>query len=166
MQAWTVTGTGYDRGRHPCSPVRQDRDHVHRGHHEPAQERRRAAVPVPGRIQDPGRHHVLGQLQPVDAAVPGDEVAIELADYRTGNEFRLGGTASIVGATITVLRSNAAGTAPTTTVVGTAPVTAVAPPEVGGEWELRIAPPPANPGKVFIRSSQGGVAGPFDVTVR
>jgi hypothetical protein len=102
----------------------------------------------------------------VDATVAGDEVAIELADYRTGNEFRLGGSASIVGATITVLRSNTAGTAPTTTVLGTAPVTAVAPPEVGGEWELRIAPPPANPGKVFIRSSQGGVAGPFDVTVR
>ncbi|HEY0125777.1 MAG TPA: hypothetical protein VGB58_01425, partial [Blastococcus sp.] len=102
----------------------------------------------------------------VDAAVPGDSVAIELADFRTGTEFRLGGSASIVGATITVLRSNAAGTAPTTTVIGTAPVTAVAPPEVGGEWELRIAPPPANPGKVFIRSSQGGVAGPFDVTVR
>jgi Chitobiase/beta-hexosaminidase C-terminal domain len=102
----------------------------------------------------------------VDATVPGDEVAIELADYRTGNEFRLGGSASLVGATITVLRSNAAGTAPTTTVVGTAAVTAVAPPEVGGEWELRIAPPPVNPGKVFIKSSQGGVAGPFDVTVR
>jgi Chitobiase/beta-hexosaminidase C-terminal domain len=103
---------------------------------------------------------------PVDAAVPGDTVAIELADYRTGTEFRLGGSGTIVGATITVLRSNTAGTAPTTTVLGTAPVTAVAPPEVGGEWELRIAPPPANPGKVFIRSSQGGVAGPFDVTVR
>ncbi|WP_448625580.1 chitobiase/beta-hexosaminidase C-terminal domain-containing protein [Geodermatophilus sp. URMC 64] len=101
----------------------------------------------------------------VDATVPGDEVSIELADYRTGNEFRLGGSASIVGATITILRSNAAGTAPTTTVIGTAPVTAVAPPEVGGEWVLRLAPPPANPGKIFIRSSQGGVAGPFDVTV-
>ncbi|MFW3169164.1 chitobiase/beta-hexosaminidase C-terminal domain-containing protein [Geodermatophilus sp. CPCC 206100] len=103
---------------------------------------------------------------PVDAAVPGDTVGIELADYRTGTEFRLGGSGSIVGATITVLRSNTAGTAPTTTVLGTAPVTALAPPEVGGEWELRLSPPPANPGKVFIRSSQGGVAGPFDVTVR
>jgi len=102
---------------------------------------------------------------PVDATVAGDAVTIELADYRTGNEFRLGGSGTIVGATITVLRSNAAGTAPTTTVLGTAPVTALAPPEVGGDWVLRLAPPPANPGKVFIRSSQGGVFGPFDVTV-
>jgi hypothetical protein len=101
----------------------------------------------------------------VDAAVPGDTVGIEQADYKTGVDFRLGGSGSIVGATITVLRSNAAGTAPTTTVLGTAPVTALVAPEVGGEWVLRIAPPPANPGKVFIRSSQGGVAGPFDVTV-
>ncbi|MGK5171935.1 chitobiase/beta-hexosaminidase C-terminal domain-containing protein [Geodermatophilus sp. CPCC 205761] len=109
----------------------------------------------------------------VDATVTGDAVTIELAAYRTGNEFRLGGSASMVtnGAgqpvTITVYRSNTAGTAPGTAIAGaTAPVTALVAPEVGGEWELRLAPPPANPGRVWIKSSEGGIAGPFDVTVQ
>jgi hypothetical protein len=103
---------------------------------------------------------------PIDATVAGDEVAIGLADFRAGVDFRLGGSGSIVGSTVTIYRGNAAGTAATSTVLGTAPVTAVAPPEVGGEWELRLSPPPTTaPGTVFIRSSNGGVAGPFTVTV-
>jgi hypothetical protein len=103
---------------------------------------------------------------PIDATVAGDDVAIEQADFRAGVDFRLGGSGSIVGSTVTIYRGNAAGTAATTLVLGTAPVTALAPPEIGGEWELRLAPAPTTaPGTVFIKSSNGGVAGPFTVVV-
>ncbi len=166
VQVWTVTGTGatatVTRAAQFDKTVTTPTAEITNLPKNAANERYRFRVAS----RTPQATTFSANSTAVDAAVPGDAVAIELADYRTGNEFRIGGSGSIVGATITVLRSNAAGTAPTTTVLGTAPVTAVAPPEVGGEWELRIAPPPANPGKIFIRSSQGGVFGPFDVTVR
>jgi hypothetical protein len=43
----------------------------------------------------------------------------------------------------------------------------VAPPEVGGEWDVRLrngASPATNPGRIFVESSMGGVAGPFTVS--
>ena len=167
VQAWTVTGTGTNavvtRAAQYDKVVTTSTAEITNLPKNTDGQRYRFRVAS----KTPAGTAFSGNSTPVDATVPGDSVAIELADYRTGTEFRLGGSASIVGATITVYRGNAAGTAATTTVLGTAPVTAVAPPEVGGEWELRISPPPATaPGTVFIKSSQGGVAGPFAVTVR
>jgi hypothetical protein len=40
-------------------------------------------------------------------------------------------------------------------------------PETGGEYDIRMRDgnaPPANPGKIYVESDGGGVAGPFTVT--
>jgi Chitobiase/beta-hexosaminidase C-terminal domain len=108
---------------------------------------------------------------PVDATVTRDQVSIAQAAYRAGGEFRVAGAAShpvdAAGAVVTVQvfgPARAGANTPSTTALGTAPVALVAG-EVGAEWELRIPAPATNPGRVWIKSSLGGVAGPFDVTV-
>ncbi|MCF3141448.1 fibronectin type III domain-containing protein [Paenarthrobacter sp. AR 02] len=76
-------------------------------------------------------------------------------------DFRVDGTSTVVGGTITV-RSGGPGGA----VLGTAPVTAAAAPGTGGIFTLRLRDgnaPAANPGTIWIESTLGGTAGPITV---
>jgi hypothetical protein len=67
-------------------------------------------------------------------------------------DFRIDGTGSTVGATVTVRRGG-----PTGTVIGRAPVTAAAAPETGGVWTLRLRDNAAgtNPGTIWVESNLG-----------
>jgi hypothetical protein len=90
-----------------------------------------------------------------------DRVTIGTARWKAG-DFRVTGTGSAVGATITVHQGSLGGR-----VLLTVPVTAAAPPETGGVWDARArnaAAPAANPGTIWIESSVGGTAGPFTVS--
>lgn len=87
-----------------------------------------------------------------------DTVVITSARWRSGREFRVGGTSATIGSIITVRSApNAAGVV---NVLGTATVAAL------GTWDLRIRGgnvPRTNPGTVFADSNLGGTAGPFTV---
>jgi hypothetical protein len=90
-----------------------------------------------------------------------DRVTIGTARWKAG-DFRVTGTGSAVGATITVHQGSLSGR-----VLLTAPVTAAAPPATGGVWDVRArnaAAGASNPGTIWIESSVGGTAGPFTVT--
>jgi hypothetical protein len=89
-----------------------------------------------------------------------DRVTIGTAKWKSG-DFRVTGTASVVGATVTIRAGS-----PTGQSLGQAAVTAAAPPATGGEYDLRLrngAAPATNPGTIYAVSSGGGVAGPFTV---
>ncbi|MGY1600869.1 chitobiase/beta-hexosaminidase C-terminal domain-containing protein [Geodermatophilus sp. SYSU D00815] len=107
----------------------------------------------------------------VNHVLPGDTIALDLAQYRTGDEFRLSGSGTVPGATITVHRMNAAGTGPVATPIAGYPTATVGPleaPENTGPWSIVMDPPPATPPAtaIWIKSSNGAVAGPFTVEVR
>jgi hypothetical protein len=76
-------------------------------------------------------------------------------------DFRVNGTSSAVGGTVTVRVGGPGGT-----IIGTAPVTAAAAPETGGVFTLRLRDgnaPATNPGNIWIESTLGGTAGPITV---
>ncbi|MCZ2858253.1 fibronectin type III domain-containing protein [Blastococcus sp. VKM Ac-2987] len=106
----------------------------------------------------------------VNHRVVGDDVAIGLAQFRTGDEFRISGSGTVPGATITVHRTNAAGTGPVATPLAGYPtgvVGAIEAPENVGAWEITVDPAPATaPAEIWIKSSEGSVSGPFPVEVR
>jgi hypothetical protein len=92
-------------------------------------------------------------------------LTITSASWKSG-DFKVVGTGSITGAQVTVYRANADNTVgaaiPNTTVTVTAPV---APANVG-DYSLRVrnaAAPATNPGRIFVKSDRGGIAGPFTV---
>jgi hypothetical protein len=91
-----------------------------------------------------------------------DQVAIGTAKWKLG-DFRVTGTSSVVGGTITVHKGTLSGVP-----LGQAAVTAAAPPAVGGVFDARskatTAPFNTNPGTVWIESTLGGAAGPFTVS--
>jgi Chitobiase/beta-hexosaminidase C-terminal domain/Fibronectin type III domain len=90
-----------------------------------------------------------------------DQVTITTAKWKSG-DFRVTGTASVVGATVS-LRVGA----PDGPSLGNAAVTAAAPPATGGVYDFRLrngAAPASNPGTIYVVSNGGGVAGPFRVT--
>jgi hypothetical protein len=89
-----------------------------------------------------------------------DRVTISSAQWKSG-DFRVNGTSSVVGGTITVRVGSAAGR-----VLGQAAVTAAVAPETGGVWTLRLrnaAAGTTNPGTVWVESTVGGTAGPLTV---
>ena len=89
-----------------------------------------------------------------------DQITITRAVWKPG-DFRVDGTASRVGETVSVRTGSATGP-----VLGSAAVTAAAPPATGGDYDMRLrngAAPPSNPGRIWVTSSGGGVAGPFTV---
>jgi hypothetical protein len=97
-----------------------------------------------------------------------DTVTIGSARWKSG-EFRVSGTGSVPGATITLHYVNADGTAGAAIPRATATVVAAVPPEVGGDWGIRLrdnAAPATNPGRIIAKSSNGGQAGPFTVSNR
>lgn len=91
-----------------------------------------------------------------------DQVAIGTAKWKLG-DFRVTGTSTVVGASITLHKGSLSGAS-----LGTFPVTAAAPPATGGVFDARIrstvAPFNTNPGTIWIESSVGGTAGPFTVS--
>ncbi|MGY1722971.1 fibronectin type III domain-containing protein [Blastococcus sp. SYSU DS0533] len=107
---------------------------------------------------------------PVNHRVVGDDIAIGLAQFRTGDEFRINGSGTVPGATITVHRTNAAGTGPALNPISGYPtgvVGALEAPENVGAWDASVDPAPATaPTEIWIKSSEGGVFGPFPVEVR
>lgn len=75
------------------------------------------------------------------------------------------GTGDRLGATVQVYRVAADGT-PGAAIAGmTAQVVAAAPPGIG-DYSIRARTnvPAANPGRIIVRSTGGGVAGPFTVS--
>jgi hypothetical protein len=90
-----------------------------------------------------------------------DQVTITTAKWKSG-DFRVTGTASVVGATVSIRVG-----APDGPSLGNAAVTAAAPPATGGVYDFRLrngAAPATNPGTIYVVSNGGGVAGPFRVT--
>jgi hypothetical protein len=97
--------------------------------------------------------------------VPG-QVSIATAKFKVG-DFRVTGADSVVGATVTVYTAVPSGQG--TTVVPGVPVAGASGPvvaaAVGGSFDIRVrnnALP--NPGRIFVVSNDGGIAGPFTVT--
>ncbi len=90
-----------------------------------------------------------------------DQVAIGTAKWKLG-DFRVTGTSTEVGGTITVHKGTLAGVP-----LGQAAISAAAPPAAGGVFDARTkattAPFNTNPGTVWVESTRGGVAGPFTV---
>lgn len=93
-----------------------------------------------------------------------DRVTITSARWKAG-DFRVVGTGSEVGRTVQVYRVNADGSRGAAIAGATAAVTAAAPPGIGDYTvRLRNGQPTSNPGRIFVVSSGGGVAGPFTVS--
>ena len=89
-----------------------------------------------------------------------DRVTI-IAQWKSG-DFRISGTGSVVGSTVTVRVGG-----PTGRLLGQAAVTAAAAPATGGVYSLRLrnaAAGTTNPGTVWVVSNTGGSAGPVAVT--
>jgi hypothetical protein len=89
-----------------------------------------------------------------------DRVTIGTAKWKVG-DFRVTGTASVVGKTVSVRTGSATGP-----ILGSALVTAAAPPATGGVYDIRLrnaAAGTSNPGQIWVTSTGGGVAGPFTV---
>jgi hypothetical protein len=94
-----------------------------------------------------------------------DTVSISRATWKAG-EFRVRGAGSVVGAIVTIRPVGADGKIDRTRSLGQGQVVAAAPPAIG-EYDIRLrngAAPATNPGRIFIESDGGGVAGPTTVT--
>ncbi|WP_207454415.1 fibronectin type III domain-containing protein [Herbiconiux sp. SYSU D00978] len=89
-----------------------------------------------------------------------DRITVVRAQWKA-RDFRIEGTSTTVGGTVTI---HAGG--PTGPVIGTATVTAAAAPETGGVWNVRLRNNAAgnNPGTIWVESTVGGTVGPFTVT--
>jgi hypothetical protein len=92
-----------------------------------------------------------------------DTVTIGTAKWKSG-DFRVTGSGSAVGAFLEV--RNATATGPGTTVLARGQVEPPVAPATVGTYDIRVrnaAAPPVNPGKIYVVSENGGVAGPFTV---
>jgi hypothetical protein len=97
-------------------------------------------------------------------AVTAENVGITTAKWKTG-DFRVTGTSTAANGTVTVWRANADGSVGAQLGTLEATLTTAVAPATGTtyDWRLRAGVPTTNPGKVFVKSSNGGVAGPFTV---
>jgi hypothetical protein len=102
------------------------------------------------------------RVRPVASTI--DRLTITTARWKVG-DFRVVGTGSATGAVITVYRANADGTIGPVITGATATVTAPVAPATVGDFSIRqrAGGPATNPGRIFVRSDRGGVAGPFTV---
>ena len=104
---------------------------------------------------------------PVVFPSPTDIIAITSAKWIARKSFRVTGTGNVV-ATITLYSSTAAGTIGSimtlrgSTIPITAPITCVGA-VCQFDINLRNGIPLTNPGRIFVKSSSGGVSGPFVV---
>jgi fibronectin type III domain protein/Fn3 domain-containing protein len=95
-----------------------------------------------------------------------DTVSIGTAKWKSG-DFRVTGTGSLVGAIVIVRPATSTGAIDRTRSLGTAQLVPAAPPAVGGTFDIRLRnanAPATNPGKIYVESDSGGVAGPFVVS--
>jgi hypothetical protein len=95
-----------------------------------------------------------------------DTVSIGTAKWKSG-DFRVTGTGSLVGAIVTVRPATSTGTIDRTKSLGTTQTVPAAPPATGGTYDIRLRngnAPATNPGKIYVESDSGGVAGPFVVS--
>jgi hypothetical protein len=79
--------------------------------------------------------------------------------------LRVTGSGSAVGAFLEV--HNAAASGPGTTVLARGQVEPPVAPATTGTYDIRVRAanaPATNPGKIYVVSENGGVAGPFTVT--
>lgn len=93
-------------------------------------------------------------------------VSITQARWKA-NDFRVGGTSSATSGTVSVYTSNPNLTPAPTPIPGMAnqPLAAAAPPATGTTFDVRLrAGVPPRPAQVWVKTSNGGVAGPFTVT--
>ena len=99
---------------------------------------------------------------PFTPAAVTDRITITTAKWKSG-DFRVTGSASVVGKIVSVRTGSATGPV----IPGAAAlVTAAAPPATGGVYDIRLrngAVPATNPGRIWVTSDGGGVAGPFTV---
>jgi hypothetical protein len=106
----------------------------------------------------------------VFGVVPGDDIGVEVALYRTGDELRIRGTGTVAGSTITAHRPNAGNTGPVTNAIVGYPTGLVGPLDAGlptGAWEIVVDPAPtANPGILWFKSSNGDIFGPVTVETK
>ncbi|WP_448626665.1 FN3 associated domain-containing protein [Geodermatophilus sp. URMC 64] len=95
--------------------------------------------------------------QVTPAAPAADTVRATSASWKS-NDFRVRGTGSVDGSTVTVWRVDAQGNR--TTQIGTLTATVT----IGAfDWRLRTGVPTTNPGRVVVVSSGGGVSAPITV---
>jgi hypothetical protein len=97
---------------------------------------------------------------PLTVAPATDRITIGTSRWKAG-DFRVTGTGSSVGATITI-RSGS----PTGPSLGTGRITPAPAPAIGGIYDLRFrdgAAPATRPLTIYVTSSLGGKAGPFAV---
>jgi hypothetical protein len=102
----------------------------------------------------------VGPLTPTDVT---DRITIGVARWKSG-DFRVTGTGSVVGATVTV-HPELNGAIDTSRSLGSATVVSVGA-ATGGEYDVRMrdgAAPRTNPGRIYVKSTGRGVAGPFVV---
>jgi hypothetical protein len=97
-------------------------------------------------------------------AVTAENLTIGTAKSKT-SDFRVTGTSSAANGSVTVWRVNADGTIGTQIGTLQAALTAAAAPATGTtyDWRLPNGVPTTNPGRIFVKSSNGAVAGPFTV---
>jgi hypothetical protein len=95
-----------------------------------------------------------------------DTVTIGTATWKS-RDFRVRGTGSLVGAIVTIRPQTSTGAIDRTRSLGSAQVVPAVAPATGGEYDIRMRDanaPATNPGKIYVESDSGGVAGPFTVT--
>jgi len=105
----------------------------------------------------------------VRTSVATERLTITTAKWKT-NDFRVVGSSSATSGTVSVYTAvTVAGklvpaAAP---IAGMAnqPLTAAAPPATGTEFDVRLRAnvPNPKPAQIFVKSSNGGIAGPFAV---
>ena len=103
-----------------------------------------------------------GPLSPTKVT---DRVTIGTAKWKSG-DFRVTGTGSLVGAIVTVRPATSTGTIDRTRSLGNAQTVPAVAPATGATYDIRMRngnAPATNPGKIFVESDSGGVAGPFVV---
>ena len=78
----------------------------------------------------------------------------------------MSGSGSLAGAILTIRPATSSGAIDRTRSLGIVQSVPAAAPATGGTWDLRLRnanAPATNPGRVFVESDSGGVAGPFVV---
>ena len=94
--------------------------------------------------------------------VATDRITITSAKWKV-NDLRIVGTGSVVGSTVQAYTVKADGTIGTPIAGAAASVVPAAPPGIG-DYTIRLrANSPVNPGRIFVKSSGGGIVGPFTV---
>ena len=94
-----------------------------------------------------------------------DTVSIGTAKWKTG-DFRVTGSGSLVGAIVTIRPTTSTGAIDRTRSLGSGQIVPAVAPATGGTYDIRLRnanAPATNPGKIFVESDSGGVAGPFVV---